>query len=74
MGKGRTISNADQLTARAAGMILGGGRDISAADRARAADILDEGSSTTMSDADRALLRYLRDNDGPGKPKKTKKR
>ena len=74
MTKGRTISNADQLTARAAGMILGSGRNISAADRARAKDILNEGSGLNMSDAERALLRYLRDNDGPGKPKKTKMR
>jgi hypothetical protein len=74
MAKGRTISNADQLTARAAGMILGSGRNISDADRARAKDILNDESGRTISDADRMLLRYLRDNDGPGKPKKTKLR
>ena len=56
-------SNADR--ARAA-MLMGEGdraRTISNADRARAAMIMGEGARAG-SDADRMLLRYLRDNDG----------
>tara|TARA_B100000424_G_C22929616_1_gene494563 strand:- start:1314 stop:1514 length:201 start_codon:yes stop_codon:yes gene_type:complete len=66
MAKGRTISR-DILNDES-------GRTISDADRARAKDILNDESGRTISDADRMLLRYLRDNDGPGKPKKTKLR
>ena len=82
MANGRAMSNAER--ARAA-MLMDEGdrartiidRGLSDADRARAAMIMGEGGRA-ISDADRMLLRYLKkylkDNDGPSKPKKTKMR
>jgi len=69
MANGRAMSNAER--ARAAMLMDEGDRartiidrgQMAEADRARAAMIMGEGARAG-SDADRMLLRYLRDNDG----------